>query len=44
VIFPQHLNATGELPNLSWDNPYGATTAPANTTTSGTCSLTIDVM
>jgi hypothetical protein len=44
VIFPQHLNATGEIPDLSWDNPYGATTAPANTTTSGTCSLTIDVM
>ncbi len=44
VVFPQHTNATGVIPDLSWDNPYGATTAPATTSTSGTCALTIAVM
>ncbi len=44
IVFPQHTNATGEIPELSWENPYGATTAPAPTTTSGTCSLAISVV
>lgn len=44
VVYPQHLNVTGEIPELSWDNPYGASTAPAPTSTTGTCSLSISVV
>ncbi|MEQ9443273.1 MAG: hypothetical protein RIG62_29820 [Cyclobacteriaceae bacterium] len=43
IVYPQHSNVTGEIPNLSWNNPYGATTAPASTSLTGTCSLSIAV-
>ena len=43
IVFPQHRDVTGEIPDLGFLNPQGTATAPPATSLSGTCSMEINI-
>lgn len=43
IVFPQHKDVLGEIPDLSFANPRGTATAPPATSLSGTCSMEISI-